>query len=332
MTRAGCVGLLALLGHATLIDAAHAQPEVTTRPTLNAATFDGDVDLDATQRVGSNLLASMTANTDFAETEVDTRQTNLSRFPLFFPEKRMFFLEGAETFAFGLGLGQDVLPFHSRRIGLIDGEEVPIIMGGKLDGVVGRTNIGALAMRTGNATDIASASNMGAVRLKQNVLAESSAGMIATVGDPLGRRDSYTAGVDLTYQTSSFRGDKNVLVGVWGLVTHREGLTGDRTAAGLKIDYPNDDWDVALTYRRIGESFDPSLGFVPRAGIHSLSGGADFRHRFPSRVFRSMVYEFRPSAVFDLDGQWESWRVFFAPVNCRFESGELRRMAPCASS
>lgn len=282
----------------------------------------GDASLDVTQRLGSNVLASLTVNTDFAETEVDTRRTNLTRFPLFFPEKRTFFLEGAETFTFGLGLGQDLVPFHSRRIGLLEGQEVPIVVGGKLNGLVGRTNIGALAVRTGDVSGLAPASTMGVVRLKQNVLAESSVGMIATAGDPEGRADSYTAGLDLTYQTSSFRGSKNFLVGVWGLVTKRQGLTGDRTAAGLKIDYPNDDWDIAFTYRRIGEHFDPSLGFVPRTGIHTLSGGADFRHRFQSRIFRYMFYEFRPSAVFDLDGQWESYRVFLAPVNWRFESGD----------
>ena len=78
------------------------------------------------------MLASATVNTDFAETEVDTRRTNLTRFPLFFPEKRTFFLEGDDIFSFGLGLSQDVLPYFSRRIGLVEGTQVPIIAGGKL--------------------------------------------------------------------------------------------------------------------------------------------------------------------------------------------------------
>lgn len=163
---------------------------------------------------------------------------------------------------------------------------------------------------------------MAVVRVKQNVFAESSLGMIATAGDPEGRPGSYTAGADFTYQTSSFRGNKNFLIGVWGLVANRDDLTGDRTAAGIKIDYPNDDWDVAFTYRRVGENFDPSLGFVPRPGVHALSGGANFRHRFQSRTFRNMFYQFRPTVVFDLDGRWESYRFFFAPINWRFESGD----------
>jgi hypothetical protein len=305
---------------------------VSVRPTVTAGlqrpepaartTSTRDASLDVTQLLGSNMIASLTLNTDFAETEVDTRRTNLTRFPLFFPEKRTFFLEGAETFTFGLGLGNELLPFHSRRIGLLQGRQIPIMVGGKLDGLLGRTNIGALAVRTDRVDSLATRSTMAAIRLKQNVMAESSVGVIGTFGDPEGRADAYTAGADFTYQTSSFRGNKNFLVGVWGLVTHRQGLTGDRAAAGLKIDYPNDDWDIAFSYRRIGERFEPSLGFVPRAGVHSLTGGLNFRHRFPSRVFRYMFYEFQPSAVFDLDGQWESYRFFTAPVNWRFESGD----------
>ena len=87
------------------------------------ARVDGELQpsLDVTQRLGANVLASVTVNTDFAETEVDTRRTNLTRFPLFFPEKRTFFLEGDDIFSFGLGLNQDVLPYFSRRIGLVGG-------------------------------------------------------------------------------------------------------------------------------------------------------------------------------------------------------------------
>ena len=88
-------------------------------------------------------------NTDFAETEVDTRRTNLTRFPLFFPEKRTFFIEGDDIFSFGLGLSQDVIPYFSRRIGLVDGFEVPILAGGKVNGRVGNTNFGGVAVGTG---------------------------------------------------------------------------------------------------------------------------------------------------------------------------------------
>ncbi|UCD23372.1 MAG: carbohydrate binding family 9 domain-containing protein [Gemmatimonadota bacterium] len=291
-------------------------------------TTEGSLEpsLDLDQRLGPNVLATLTFNTDFAETEVDTRRTNLTRFSLFFPEKRTFFLRGADIFDFGLGLTSgrsvDLLPFNSRRIGLFEGETVPLVGGGKMSGRIGNTNFGALATHTGEAEDLVPATNMGVVRVKQNVLEQSSVGMIATAGDPQGRPGAWTAGVDATYQTSRLFGDKNFLFGVWGLTARRDGLTGNRNAFGGKIDYPNDTWDIALIYQWIGDGFDPSLGFVPRRGIQRWSGGANYRLRPGWSWLRWMLYELRPNIVLNLDGQWESYRVFTAPVNWLFESGD----------
>ncbi|HEX6749520.1 MAG TPA: DUF5916 domain-containing protein [Longimicrobium sp.] len=287
--------------------------------------------LDATQRLGTNLLASLTVNTDFAETEVDTRRTNLTRFPLFFPEKRTFFLEGADVFEFGLGMGTDVIPFFSRRIGLFEGREVPLRAGVKLNGREGGTSLGALAVRTGAVRGLLPDSTrgtlvpdatMGVVRVRQNLLRESSAGVIATFGDPQGRAGSWLAGGDFTYQTSRFRGDKNFLVGIWGLAMGREGLAGDRTAAGIKVDYPNDLWDVALTFKRVGDGFQPSLGFVPRPGVNIASFSLEYSPRPDWGWVRQMFYELETLYVTDLSGRWQSYEVFTAPVNWRLESGD----------
>ncbi|KPJ91980.1 MAG: hypothetical protein AMS18_08300 [Gemmatimonas sp. SG8_17] len=282
--------------------------------------------LDVGQRLGSNAIASFTVNTDFAETEVDTRRTNLTRFSLFFPEKRTFFLQGSDIFDFGLGLTSgrsvDLLPFHSRTIGLFEGEEVPLLVGGKLNGRMGNTNFGALATRTGKVEELVPAASMAVARVRQNVLEQSQIGVLATVGDPKGRAGAWTIGVDATYQTSKLFGDKNFLVGVWGLVNDREGLVGDRKAFGGKIDYPNDVWDIALVYKWIGDGFDPSLGFTPRNGIQKWSGGANFRFRPGWPWIRWMLHELQPTLALDLDGRWESYRVFTAPINWLFESGE----------
>ena len=304
------------------------------KPSESAGT-DGrlDASLDATQRLGPNALASLTVNTDFAETEVDTRRTNLTRFSLFFPEKRTFFLEGSDIFTFGLGLtsGQrpDIVPFFSRRIGLFEASEVRILGGGKVNGRAGGTNFGALAVRTdretfdtGSGFDSLPGATMGAVRIRQNVLRESSVGAIATFGDPEGRPGAWTAGLDWTFQTSRFQGDKNFLMGVWGLLARRDGLVGDRTAAGFKIDYPNDTWDIALTYKRIGDGFDPSVGFVSRRGVQLWNAGVNFTYRPGWPWLRQMLYELQPQLVLDTDGRWESYRLFLAPLNWRFESGE----------
>jgi hypothetical protein len=282
--------------------------------------------LDLTQRLGPNVNASLTVNTDFAETEVDSRQTNLTRFSLFFPEKRTFFLEGSDIFEFGFGLGRDLIPFYSRRIGLYENNQIPIIAGGKVNGRVNRTAFGGLLMGTEaiTATDstIIPKSQMGVVRVRQNVFKESSFGFIATSGDPIGRPGSYLGGVDFTYQTTSFKGDKNFLIGVSALYTDRQDLSGDQTAFTFKMDYPNDRWDIALTYLRVGEAFDPSLGFVPRKAMNSLRAGATFAPRPEWPWLRQMRNQLFLSYITDLKGRWESYRVFTAPVNWRLESGD----------
>lgn len=282
----------------------------------------GDASFDAEQRITANLLAALTLNTDFAETEVDARRTNLTRFPLFFPEKRTFFLEGSDAFEFGLGLGTDVMPFFSRRVGLLAGREVPIRLGAKLSGQVGGTRIGALAVRTGAADGLAPGATLGAVRVRRNVLAESAVGLVATMGDPRGGA-AWTAGVDATFRTSRLFGSKNFLVGAWILGAGGDSVRwGDRAAWGLKVDYPNDLIDFALTWKRIGDRFDPALGFVPRRGVHLLSVGGVLAPR-PGRLgIRQLFIEQRLTLAADLDGRWESYRFSAVPVNLRFESGD----------
>jgi hypothetical protein len=296
VTQTSRGGLLTELPEFALGMGLTVRPAVTTGggvPTPSAS-LEGEFQpsLDVTQRLGANFLASLTINTDFAETEVDTRRTNLTRFPLFFPEKRTFFLEGSDIFTFGLGLGQDVIPFFSRRIGLVGDAEVPIIAGGKLNGRVADTDIGAWI------------------------------GAIATVGDPLGRTGSWLGGADFTYATSRLRGNKNLLAGVWALATDRAGLGRDKAAYGLTVDYPNDLWDINVIYKRIGRDFDPSLGFVPRRAVHMYRGQANNRTRLSQGPLQQLFHQFQPSLVTDLSGKWESYQVFIAPVNWRFRSGD----------
>ncbi len=292
---------------------------LTVRPAVTTGAGvpepDADVEasfqpsLDVTQRLGSNLLGSLTVNTDFAETEVDTRRTNLTRFPLFFPEKRTFFLEGSDIFAFGLGLGTELLPYYSRRIGLVAGREVPILAGGKVNGRVSGTNIGAQIVRTRDVDLLAPDATMGVVRVKQNVL-------------PRGRTGSWLLGGDATYQTSRLKGDKNFLVGLWGVAMGRDDVGADANAYGVTVDYPNDLWDTVVKYWRVGRDFDPSLGFVARPGVHAYVFNTEYMPRPDFWNIRQMFFEFRNSLVTDLEGQWESYRIWVAPVNWRFESGD----------
>ena len=285
-------------------------------------SYEWKPSLDVTQKITTDITAQLTVNTDFAETEVDSRQTNLTRFPVLYPEKRQFFLEGADIFDFGISLGRSLMPFYSRRIGLHEGNEVPIMWGGKINGKVKNTHFGTLITQTGAVDSLVSGTKMGVVRIKQNILKESSFGMIATMGDPGARNQAWTTGVDFTYQTSTFGSNKNFLVGAWGMINSREGLEGDKTAIGIKIDYPNDLWDWFVQYRRIGDAFDPSMGFVSRNGIYSYSGKVDFMPRPENRLIRQHRFQFSPSLYTDLNHHWESYRVFFAPFNASLESGD----------
>jgi hypothetical protein len=299
----------------------------------------GDPSLDVTQRLGPNVQAALTFNTDFAETEVDVRQINLTRFPVFFPEKRSFFLQGADIFEFGAGLDEEnMLPFQSRRIGLLGSDEeelaaIPINAGGKLNGRIGDTNFGILSVTTRKQRNLlleegglrfdVPQTTMAAMRVSHNLLEESSVGVLATAGDQAGRDGSWSAGVDLTFQTSSFRGEKNFLAGAWGLLNDRNGLNGDKSAFGFRIDYPNDLLDINLTSIRIGDGFDPSLGFVPRRNVHIWDFGCEINPRPKWSWIRQSFHELS-FTLFNRrnNSTWESYAATIKPFDWLLESGD----------
>ncbi len=227
-----------------------------------------------------------------------------------------------DIFEFGPNLGEEVIPFFSRRIGLLDGRSVPLVGGLKLNGRAGQSGFGALVSRTGTVEGLAQPELLGAARFRQNILGESSVGVIATSGDPQGRDDAWTAGADVLYHTSRFRGNKNLTIGAWYARVGRDGLTGTRDAFGLLVDYPNDVWDVAASWKRIGDGFDPSLGFVPRRGIHRYRLSVNYQPRPHRWGIRQMFFEQSYELITDLNGRWESYRVFLAPINWRLETGD----------
>ena len=187
------------------------------RPYVSAArrtaTAQFKAGLDVVKNLTPNLNASLTVNTDFAETEVDTRQINLTRFPLFFPEKRAFFLEGAGVFdVAGLGGGgrgpptSPVLQPHAS--GCSGASEVPILAGGKVIGRQSDYNIGFLDVQTRRprrATRLDGAEPARRAR-EPEPLRQSWVGVIATHGNPPGAGENSLVGVDARFATSNFRG------------------------------------------------------------------------------------------------------------------------------
>ncbi len=229
--------------------------------------IDGDAGVDAKYGITQNVMADFTYNTDFAQVEVDEQQINLTRFSLFFPEKRDFFLENAGVFTFG-GVGgqqtngQTPILFYSRRIGLNAGRVVPVDAGSRLTGRVGRISVGALHLRTGeepvSRTDPTSFS---VVRVKGNVLRRSSVGMILTnrsvAPNGVGANQAY--GVDGTFAFY-----QNVFFNSYYSGTHSEGVAGDTTSYRAQLDYGGDRYGAQVERLFVGDQFRPEVGFVRR--------------------------------------------------------------------
>ena len=281
--------------------------------------------IDVTYRMTPELAAVFTANTDFAETEVDARQINLTRFPLFFPEKRSFFLEGANQFTFGLGLGQTFLPFFSRRVGLLDGNPIPIDAGVKLNGRIGNWNVALLDVQTRDSR-YAPGTNLFAGRVSYDVTKELRIGTILTHGDPTGLRSNTLAGFDALWRTSKFLGDKNFLLGGWTALSKDDPAPGTKSGWGTGFDFPNDLLDCSGGVDQFGDALNPSLGFLPRPGTRQYRAACAFQPRpskdGPLRWIRQEFFENEYVRVDNLKGFTESWEYFMAPINVRLESGD----------
>ncbi|HMG36132.1 MAG TPA: DUF5916 domain-containing protein [Blastocatellia bacterium] len=283
--------------------------------------------VDVFYNITPSLKLTTTINTDFGETEVDSRQINLTRFELFFPEKRSFFLENAGVFNFGPDSDDeaDLIAFFSRRIGLLEsGQEVPILAGVKLTGKQGPYTIGVVAIRT-RETDFIEAKNFFVARIKRDFLKQSYFGAIYTEGNPEGTSSSRTFGGDVRLFTSKFLGkDQNFGVDAFALKTQNTGLDGKDYAYGLGFNCPSDLWTASASWKRIGENFRPALGFVPRSSVDKLSLGFEFDPRPKDFLnVRQMFHEIFFNHFRRTDkGSTESWRLFTAPINYELNSGE----------
>ena len=252
-------------------------------------TIVGKPGLDLFYNITPSLKMSVTANTDFGETEVDARQINLTRFSIFFPEKRSFFLQDAGVFNFATtgidppggipDTGAEIFPFFSRRIGLFGGQEVPIDLGAKLTGKVGRTEIGMLDVRTGGVSSV-DANNVFVGRIKQNFLEQSYVGALFTAGNPAAPSSSSTMGMDVRLATADFLGtDRNVVVNAFGLKSNNEAIATNNSSYGFGVNYPNDKFMAQILWREIQEHFDPAVGFVQRNNVRMLRIGGSFNPR-----------------------------------------------------
>jgi hypothetical protein len=255
---------------------------------------EGQVGVDVFYNITPSLRTNLTLNTDFAQAQVDARQTNLTRFSLLFPEQRDFFLDGSLFFDFvsaagggggggggfggGGSGGETLIPFQSRRIGLgEDNTPQRINFGGKLTGQAGAFDVGVLQVQTGDESGNDGGSlgeDFTVVRLKRRMFRESFVGGMYTLRHTRdgGLDDRQTIGVDLRLATSNFRGSDNLnATGYFLRTSNPLDTVGKNAAFGAEVAYPNDFWSLRAGYQEIQENYEAATGFTRRTGFRLLS-------------------------------------------------------------
>lgn len=287
-----------------------------------------DVGLDAKLALTPNLALDFTVNTDFAQVEADREQVNLTRFSLYYPEKREFFLEGAEIFSFGRsggrgfgrggggGRGSDLNLFYSRRIGLVEGEEVRILGGAKMVGKIGQYHVGVLNMLTDKVTVIVddeededngqedeegeeetfNITNFTVLRLRRDILRRGSVGFMFLNKEEMKSTDyNRSVGIDAYIPITDHFTISSTLAGSF---EPTEGVENkwihiDKNLAGtLDLRYDSDLWDFSLNYMDIGDLFNPEVGFVRRVDYKYTRGSVEYSPRPKNaRTIRQFRYQ-----------------------------------------
>ena len=310
-------------------------------PGMRGSSTDSDAGLDLKWGVTRSLALDLTYNTDFAEVEVDDLRVNLTRFSLFFPEKRQFFLENAGIFDFGPAQRVPWEPallkaFFSRRIGLDGGLTVPIDGGGRLTGRAGGWNLGVLALQTDEVDEqgrFVPTTGFGVARVKRNVGQRSSVGAIFTLRDEdaAGAADAGTAsdeeqrslyGVDFEYKPTQ-RWKAN---GYWSRTRRRRRREDDGETASysLGLEYRGPTLVTSYDLVEAEENYDPAVGFLLRDDFHLDAPRLLWLPRIERAGIRNWYFE-AEGARYERssDGRLESERIELTPIGATFESGDF---------
>jgi hypothetical protein len=321
---------------------------LAVEPDLDTSDDDFEPSLDLFYKLTPQLNAALTFNTDFSATEVDDRQVNLTRFGLFFPEKRDFYLRDSDIFEFGRigasdGTGalsnaerQNARPFFSRRIGLGSfGEPVDLNYGGKVSGRVGRFELGALSIRQDeNPNAAVDEKTLSVVRAKAGIGSESTIGAVFTDGDPLAERDNSLAGFDLLYRNSRLPGGRILEAGAWYQVSDTQWRPNEApnplrpddedSAAGLSFSVPsNNKFRGAFSTRQVEANFNPALGFTSRTDIRDYSGQIAYTHRPASGLWQSLFFNLDGQRIESLNGRLQSQQIGLTPVQAHTRQNDM---------
>ncbi len=249
------------------------------------------------------LAGLLTYHTDFSEAQANSLNVSASPYAQSIPETRAFFLDGANIFTFSHNLGQNLIPFYSRSIGLVNGATVPLDEGVKLLGHTDDWTLGLLDTQMAG-TDASKGTNLFAGRAIYNIDSEWRVGTLVTHGDPLGQSDNTLTSFDSTWSSSTFQGDKNLNLSAWAARSSGSELpSGAPSGYGFDVEYPNDLWYADLNYNFFGGALDPAMGFIQRPGTRQTN--------------TTLTWQPRPAA--DSDFTWV--RQFFESANWYYVTG-----------
>ena len=292
----------------------------------------GDFGFDVRYRLTPSLTALASINTDFAETEIDTRQVNFTRFPLFFPEKRQFFLEDSGIFGFGGGESSRrrsrdssdtlLMPFFSRRIGLSSkGQITPIQFAGKVTGRIKDYNIGLLnAVVEGDDHP----RNAFVGRVSRNVFEQSSFGFLTTVGDPNSDEMNSVTGIDFQYRNTDFMGGHTFEANLYALGSYSEDLGGLEPTWATNAKLYDRNIELSASVMEIGNDFNPAMGFVRRRGTRRHMLEAEFTPYFEEISWlRNTRHGYEAELYTDLGNDVVNTKQTFNLASLSFESQEM---------
>ncbi|MFN8256252.1 MAG: DUF5916 domain-containing protein [Bacteroidales bacterium] len=278
---------------------------------------------DLNYLLSPTLKLNLTANTDFSQVESDRAQINLTRFSLYLPEKRDFFLEDKKNLEFGLD--QSTQLFYTRRIGLDNGTQIPILGGARVTGKAGKSNLGFLSMQTA-AKDSIPTTNYTVFRLRQDVLKESTVGMIVTAKNDSGHYN-YVYGIDADYRSSELFGDKVLAFGG----SYTQSFTSDssniqNSAYAAYLMYPNDLVEFSLSTTSVPNGYNPEVGFVRRTNYTVYNAEFSLKPR-PKNIPWIRQFDFKPFEINYYNtastGKKETVSFEFRPLGIEFTSGDL---------
>ncbi len=284
----------------------------------------GDIGGDLSYRITPSLALQLTARTDFAETEVDSRRVNLSRFPLFFPEKRDFFLADADLFEFGApSWSRSMRPFFSRRIGRDNkGKPVTLLGGAKLAGRVDGWSLGALTTLVDEHDGLGEKA-LTTARVTKQVSDQFTVGGIVTDGRPGAEGDAASFGADLKFSGGDLFAEASNF-DAWGYYVQStgDGPGGEGAAYGVQADFRTREFDWSTSFHTVDPDFEPELGFVRRRDIRQYRTAPRVNWWIDGETVRRLYFRIAPTLSTNHSGEVDSWAVPVGWLGLRLQSGD----------